>query len=107
MKPKVVSDVMMAFPANVIPDYLPPSMEIPDEFWQYDDSWTNELFQDWFYGGLKDPKFYPKPGIDAEMAYRHIRAVMGSFQPKHEHKVAGCRYMLDTWFEKVEWERAK
>lgn len=107
--PTPVEDVFMAFPANVEGKYMPHEHEIrkviPKEYFQWDnDSWHYRLFQEWFNAGVKGLKMYPKEGINPEIAFRHIRAVMGSFQPKHEHKIAAVRWMFDNWFDKIEWE---
>jgi len=40
-----------------------------------------------------------KPGIDRKAAIRHIKAIMASYAPKHEHKEAGCAYLFALWFE--------
>jgi len=52
-------------------------------------------------------KYLPKEGIDPQMAFRHIKACLGDWGPKHEHKFAGCAYLLSLWFDDVEWERAR
>lgn len=41
-----------------------------------------------------------KPGVDAHKALRAIKAVLGSYEPKHEHKEAACAFMLSEWFDK-------
>ena len=63
----------------------------------------------WFFSGAKGAPngltidgvtFTAKPGVDANKALRAIKAVLGSFEPKHEHKEAACAYMLSEWFDK-------
>lgn len=104
MKPVEVSDVLLAFPGDV-KHLIPPQKEIPERFWTQVNDWTYRLFNDMFFHGLRPGvKFYARPDIDARMAVRHIQAVMRSFEPKHEHKEAACRYLMDLWFSKVEWE---
>lgn len=104
IEPKEVSDAFMAFPANVIKEgYLPPEIAIPDDYWRKETKW-HKLFNDIFFSGLKSIKVIPKDGIDANMAWRHIGVCMRSFEPKHEHKVAGVTYLMDIWFEDAEWE---
>ncbi len=95
----------VAFGGNMerlLPDYA----AIPPEFKDGDTKW-NQLFSAWFYGGLKDLKLKARDGVDEKKALRHIRAVMVSFQPKHEHKEAGVAFLLSQWFEDATWERAK
>lgn len=101
MEPKEVSDALMAYPAVVVGKYLPMQEDIPKEFWR-DNEWTS-LAHDWFFGKIKeDSKFYPKEGIDAEKAFRHCNCILRSYQPKHEHKIAGVAYLMSQFFEKVE-----
>lgn len=98
--PQEITDVELAFPTAVkgkLPDYS----EVPEEFKKNDNPWV-KLFEKMFYEGLQDPKFYGKDGINPEKAYRHIRYVMGSWEPKHEHKTAGVAYLMSLWFQKVE-----
>lgn len=54
----------------------------------------NKLFSTLFFSGGK-VKF--KEGIDTEFqtrAWRYMRALIGSFSPKHEHKEAVCALIL-------------
>jgi hypothetical protein len=84
-------------------DHLPPYAEIPKEFkdWNDESKW-NVIISRWFFQGLpKDTRFYPKPGVDPKAALAAIGAIMASFAPKHEHKVAGCAYLLSEWFDDV------
>ena len=104
MFPIEVTDVLLAFPGEVT-HLMPSEEEIPEEFWQDDGSWTQRLFADVFFSGVHNLTLVPKPGIQPDVAWRHIRAIMGSFQPKHEHKEAACRFLLDSWFVKATWER--
>lgn len=97
-----VSDIEMAFPANV--SHLMPKMEeIPDEFTSSHGKWQ-QVFSDLFYRGLVDSKWIPKDGIDPEKAYRHLMCIVGSFEPSHQHKAAACAYLMSQWFEDVKYE---
>jgi len=88
-------------------DGLMPDIKIvPNEFKRGHTKW-NRLFQDWFFAGLKTLNLTPKPGINQEEALAHIRAIMKSWEPKHEHKEAICAYLLSEWFEDVSWEANK
>jgi hypothetical protein len=88
----------LAFPANVL--HLMPKMEdIPEEFKDFNGGniWT-KWQSSWFYRGLKEwPK--TKPGINVEDAQKHLSCIQGSFQPKHEHKVAAVAYLASLWLE--------
>lgn len=81
---------------------LPPMNEIPGEF-KHHNPWVT-CVATWFAIGLKKPKFVMKDGIDKAMALKHIGAILRSFDPSHEHKEAGCAYLMSLWFDKVEWD---
>jgi hypothetical protein len=81
---------------------LPPYATIPDEYKRGHTKW-NKVVSRWFFSGLpKETRFVPKAGIDEAAAKAHLRAILVSFEPKHEHKEAGCAYLLSKWFEDVE-----
>lgn len=104
-KPQTVSDAEMAFGGR-IKDLLPAMSAIPEEFHQGSNKWSR-VVSTWFFKGLKGATFVPKPGIDQATALRHVGAIMGSFEPKHEHKTAGCAYLLSLWFESITLPEAK
>jgi len=107
MKPKPIDDITAAFPVDVY-HLMPPEKEIPEKYWRIvDDSWPGKLFTALFFNGLVNLKLIPREGVDAQAAFRHIRAIMGSFQPKHEYKEAACRYLFDHWFVSATWEERK
>lgn len=65
---------------------------------------------EWFFTGGKSftngieiagKKWRAREGVDHRKALAAIQAALGSFQPKHEHKIAGCGFLLDEWFEQV------
>lgn len=69
-----------------------------------------DFAQGWFFGGcgregdhltVKNMTIKPRDGVDAAKALAAVKAVLGSFEPKHEHKIAACGFMLNEWFEKV------
>ena len=102
MKPIKVTDLDIAFGTN-IEKLLPTMEEIPKEFKDGNSKW-NKVASDWFFNGLNNCKWNPKDGVVTNDALRHIKAVMGSFQPSHEHKEAGCAYLLSEFFNDVEYE---
>lgn len=80
---------------------LPAYTDIPAEFKNSDNKWHN-FVNKWFFNGLsKDIVFSTKDGIDAKVAFLHVQACLKSWQPKHEHKTAGCAYLLNLWFNDV------
>lgn len=102
-EPQDIDDATRAFPANVRHLY-PDGADIPDDY-MYRGSGSNpwvRLIMTMFYHGLPaGTQFHPKKGIDAEKAYRHIHAMMRTFETPHEFKMAACAYLLDEWFEDV------
>lgn len=85
---------------------LPEWNDIPEEFKDMRNRW-HKVITDWFFHGLKNVKWTPKPGIVAEKAAAHINAIMSSWVPKHEHKEAGCAYLLSEFFDDVTYETIK
>ena len=101
--PQDVSAPLYAFPARVVGTLLPEWDSIPDEFKGHGRTAWNEFVDLWFTpSGLpEDAAFHGRPGIDAEKAFRHLSTCMRSFQPKHQHKMAGCAYLASCFFEKI------
>ena len=97
-----VSQIELAFPASVL-QFMPKWEDIPDEF---KDRNTKEcrLASDWFFCGLSELNGSPREGVDAEKALKHIQMVLGSFEPKHEHKEAAVAFLLREWFEIEGWK---
>lgn len=96
MQPIEVTDVQLAFPANVS-QLMPAYEQIPVEFRRGESEWVDWQSQ-WFYHGIKKLPT-PKPGVDLDKAIRHLRCIQGSFEPKHEHKQAAVAYLASLWFE--------
>lgn len=89
-------DMKKLMPKNVPPEFMNGQTQ------------GNKFFSDMFYCGLKNAKLIPQDGIDAREAVAHIRAIAGSFDPKHEHKEAAVAYLFSIWFKpESTWERAK
>jgi hypothetical protein len=84
---------------------LPGFSLIPEEFVKSSTKW-NRLFNDMFFCGLASIQLFPQEGVDLVKAQRHIKALMKSTDPKHEHKEAGVAYLMSQYFEDAEWERA-
>jgi hypothetical protein len=92
----------MAFPANAL-EWMPAREDIPDEFRFMGTSKWNEIANSWFMHGLPaNVEFYPREGVDPELAVRAIQATLGSFALKHDHKEEAAAYMLSQWFERIE-----
>jgi hypothetical protein len=97
-----IQDLDGIFGGDINMSKLLPSMDsIPEEFKRWPGGKWNKVVSDWFFCGLKNAKWVPKPGINTSKALDHIFAIMVSFEPKHEHKEAGCAYLLSEWFDDV------
>lgn len=105
LKPKKVTDADLAF-GGAVNELLPAYADIPQEFKQGSNKW-NTVVSDWFYYGLKGVVWEPNEGIDVKDALRHVKAVLGSYAPKHEHKMAGCAYLLSEFFADVTYVKGK
>lgn len=97
--PIEVSDIDLAFPAHAL-KLMPPMAKIPEAFHRGNTVW-NKLANDWFFKGLEEPSFHMAPGVDGNQAHRHLSVILGSYEPKHEHKEAAIAYLASLWFTKV------
>lgn len=97
-KPIETSDRDSAFGGDM-KKLLPPWETIPKEFKDGHTKW-NSFFSRWHFTGLpKTTRVTPKEGIETAKALAHIKAVMASWEPKHEHKESGCAFLLSEFFE--------
>lgn len=94
--------------------HMPKYETVPDEFKRHSNPWVQAVSH-WFFVGAKahpggieidGVKYTAKPTVDARAALSAIRAVLGSFEPKHEHKEAACAFMLSEWFDRDKQEAA-
>jgi hypothetical protein len=91
--------------------HLPPMDKIPEKFNDRHDEIHCRFISRWFFSGFADAektvgKITPKEGIVQKEAIRAIGCIMRSWEPKHEHKIAGCGYLLSEWFILEEVEAA-
>lgn len=89
---------------------LPPWTEIPEEFRQGWDSDRNQwcrLARDWFFFGLKNDSWTPREGVDPKKALLAVACCLSSFEPSHEHKIAGVGYLLSQWFVDATYDRGR
>jgi hypothetical protein len=86
-------------------ELLPPYADIPDEFERAHNPWVRVVVQ-WFYKGLDATQLQAIDGVDRSAALRHLKTIMGSFEPKHERKIAGVAYLMSLWFKPLEAQKA-
>jgi hypothetical protein len=96
MQPQEVTDLDIAFGGAGNFGRLMPDRKTLDTF--KPQKWSRELFMTLFCKGGSVAHLEPKPGIDRTKALRHIEAILGSFEPKHEDKEAAVAYFFETWF---------
>lgn len=81
---------------------MPERKKLPDAF---RDGWHHNPFckiaSKLFYEGgtLEGHDLTPKAGVDQKKAQRVLAAWLGSFAPKHEHKIGAVGYALSEWFD--------
>jgi hypothetical protein len=90
--------------------HMPKFDTLPEEF-RRDRHPTCRAIYDWIFSGAKrfpggitigKRTFTAKEGVDCDKAIAAIRSVLASFDPSHEHKVSGCAFMLNEWFDMKE-----
>ena len=83
---------------------LPKYEGIPNNFKEnYNGNQWVALVNDLFFSGLKEIKLFPKEGVNKEEAFKHIVALLRSWEFKHEHKEAGCAYLFSQYFDNIVW----
>lgn len=105
-QPRKIPAAQRAFPADVIGTLLPLWDDIPEEFrsdWtgQHGNEWTlfvNRLFG---LGWPLDREVLRRDDVDPEIAYQHLDTILRSYQPKHEHKIAGVAWLMSRWFLEI------
>lgn len=100
--PTAVHDVDVAFPARAL-EIMPDYDDIPEEFKQRSNEWV-EFINTWFGRGLDEKfSFEPKEHLagQGELIFRHLQVIMGSYAPKHEHKIAAAAYLSSLWMNSL------
>lgn len=92
-----ISGLDLAF-GNI--NHLPKFDDLPEEF-QRERSPFCKIAQTLFFKGgrLSDHGMRPKEGVNAGDATAAISAILVSFKPNHEHKIAGTGFLISEWFE--------
>lgn len=94
-KPKEINN-LNPFQYDVIGVYLPEMADIPDEFKRPNNKWCKLVSKLFFLGG-ELPSV--KSGIDENLAYSNLNAILSSWQPLLEHKESGVAYLMSLWCE--------
>jgi hypothetical protein len=96
-RPIPIDDVRLAFPGDV--EFLMPDpAEIPREYWEGHRLYP--MIREFIFTGVapRNLSFDARLDFDYNVVARHLRAIQGSFQPKHEHKQATLTLLFDLWF---------
>ena len=111
IKPVVIDQATLAFPANVYELGLVPHHEdLPPEWMRfYSRTPWGDIANRWFAsliaGGIpQGVEMHLKEGIDGETLVRHLTAIGGSYAiPKHQYKIAAIAWLLKLWCHKIRW----
>lgn len=106
MKPIAVTGLDLAFGGDM-KKLMPKYETIPDGFKGFGSCKWSRFVGEWFCFGVKIGGIKAKEGIDKAAAINHLKAIMASWEPKHEHKEAAVAYLSSLWFEDDStWEKA-
>ena len=89
-----ITDAEVAFSTEKL---LPKMVDIPDEFHGSGNIYTKIASAVFFGSKLPDGNVSVNDGIDEGLLFRAVRAHLGSWAPKHEHKIAGVGYMISKF----------
>lgn len=78
--------------------HMPKYQDVPQNFKDHHDPY-HKIVSNWFFQGLDESKIKAREGVDRRDALLNIKAILRSYEPKHEHKIAGCAMLLAEWFE--------
>lgn len=82
-------------------EHLPPMKDIPDEFKRNNNAFAG-IVSKWFFNGLdsfESVGLTPKKGVEKGKAIAALKAIIGSYEPQHEHKTAGVAFLMSEWFD--------
>jgi hypothetical protein len=86
-----ITDLDLAFGTT---RHLPSWEEIPEEFKTSSNAYVRVVSAIFNGDQMPDMEIQLAPGVQAALLQRFIRAHLISFEPKHEHKIAGVAYLL-------------
>src|SRR6185312_15389360 len=88
--------------------HMPEYASLPKQFQDWHRHSFCESISQWFMKGAQvssaglligNTKYTPKEGVEIGAALAAIKAILASWAPKHEHKIAACGFMLHEWFD--------
>lgn len=82
-------------------DHMPRYDIVPDDFKRSSNQYA-AFIASWLFPGISQTelaRLRPREGVNQSKALAAIGTIMRSFEPKHEHKNAGCAFLLHAWFE--------
>lgn len=102
-EPQVITDVLFTFPGEIT-HLMPAYTLIPVEFQNLNriTDW-NKFVGHWLMRGNPFDAWDLRilPGVDGQLAIRHLATIGRSYQPKHKHKEAAMAWLLSRWFSSV------
>ena len=100
--PVEVSDVEIAFPANV-KHLMPTAAEVekvPKDLGRK----CERFAADWFHLGLDEKSSFDLQGdFDPKTVLRHIQCCLGTFESKHEDKMVGVATLVANFFARIHY----
>lgn len=80
--------------------HMPKYADLPIEFQDWHHHPACKFVSTWFMSGVKVEDFPPpREGVDARKARAALAAILRSWEPKHEHKIAGAGFLANEWFD--------
>ena len=61
-----------------------------------------ELADQLFFKGGKHVSYSMQEGVKSHYAFVNLQTILGSYELKHEHKIAATAYLMSRWFERFE-----
>lgn len=102
IQPEAVTKVDLAFPARGM-DLKPGLEECPPDF--EEDRIYAGLFIDTFMGKTGNLELIPAEDIDPQVAYDHLRVVIGCYAFKHQDKERLWCWLASQWFPAFRYQR--
>lgn len=100
-----VAAIDLAFSLPTWREVLPPYDRLPVEY-KRGEARGCKFVTSWFYHGVSNIKMEPKPGVTEEQLGRVcqvVKAIIGSFEPKHEHKIGGLGFIIDSYVDELDY----